>query len=190
MKVHVLHHGRSYCDKEGVPGDWPEDHKWVPVAKFTGANCEECLVVLLADAVTCDSCSAVLVDGHGRLVAEARTTALGCNCHPCCSKADTELSQGFSAGNYCNAYEAQDLADGLAKRDITAASAAYHAAFIMGFFGSYELHEISSTYREQFDEGYRVACRHVGSDWVSRLVHRLLAERTVLAYRVFAWLGW
>jgi len=67
---------------------------------------------------------------------------------------DLDLSHGFSAGNYCNAYETEELSAGLAQRNVTTASEAYRAAFIMGFFGSYELHEISDDARERFDEAY------------------------------------
>jgi glycosyltransferase involved in cell wall biosynthesis len=44
--------------------------------------------------------------------------------------------------------------------------------------------------REQFDEQYRVAGRHFGADWRSRVVHKLNVEKIVGAYRVMRALGW
>ena len=44
--------------------------------------------------------------------------------------------------------------------------------------------------REQFDEQYRVASRHFGDDWQSRVVHKLNVEKIVGAYRVMRALGW
>jgi glycosyltransferase involved in cell wall biosynthesis len=38
--------------------------------------------------------------------------------------------------------------------------------------------------REQFDEGYRVACRYFGSDRMSRWAHRFNVEKIVWAYRL------
>jgi hypothetical protein len=70
------------------------------------------------------------------------------------SDQDIELSHGFSAGNYCNAYETQDLEGALKKRAVASRSPAYRAAFVLGFFASYELHEIPSSWREEFDEAY------------------------------------
>lgn len=43
--------------------------------------------------------------------------------------------------------------------------------------------------REQFDEGYRVACRYAAHDRASRLVHRFNVEKIVWAYRVMRLLG-
>ena len=43
--------------------------------------------------------------------------------------------------------------------------------------------------RRQFDEGYRVACRYVEGDWVSRLAHRTNVEKIVWAYRVMRMVG-
>ncbi len=43
--------------------------------------------------------------------------------------------------------------------------------------------------REQFDEGYRVACRYLGSDRSSRIIHRFNVEKIVWAYRLLRWIG-
>lgn len=61
----------------------------------------------------------------------------------------TEISQAFSAGNYANAYETQDI-EACGIEDMTPD---YRAAFVLGFFDSYELDEIGSD-RELFDECY------------------------------------
>jgi glycosyltransferase involved in cell wall biosynthesis len=43
--------------------------------------------------------------------------------------------------------------------------------------------------REQFVEGYRVACRHVAGDTISRWVHRLNVEKIVWGYRALRVVG-
>ena len=56
----------------------------------------------------------------------------------------------------------------------------------------FRLHGTSKTgrfSREQFDEQYRVACRHAGPDRTSRWVHRFNVEKIVWAYRVMRVLG-
>lgn len=56
----------------------------------------------------------------------------------------------------------------------------------------FRLHRASKTgavKREQFDEQYRVACRYVGSDRMSRWVHRFNVEKIVWAYRVMRMVG-
>jgi glycosyltransferase involved in cell wall biosynthesis len=43
--------------------------------------------------------------------------------------------------------------------------------------------------REQFDEGYRVACRYFEGDIISRFAHRIHVEKIVWAYRVMRVIG-
>ena len=43
--------------------------------------------------------------------------------------------------------------------------------------------------RGQFDEQYEVARRYLGSDHLSRAIHRLNVEKIVLAYRLMRWLS-
>lgn len=64
------------------------------------------------------------------------------------------LSQGFSAGNYCNAYETEDYTKAMSQRDLRGSGKDYATGFIMGFFGSYELHEIPETHKQAFIEAY------------------------------------
>jgi hypothetical protein len=67
------------------------------------------------------------------------------------------LSQGYSAGNWANAYTSQDL-----KRawiaDFGSAEGpedpTYRAAYILGFFSALELYEIPGSYREVYDSAY------------------------------------
>lgn len=59
-----------------------------------------------------------------------------------------KISHAFDAGNYANAYESDDLED----HEIGDMSPDERAAFVLGFFGSYSLDEISD--REIFDESY------------------------------------
>lgn len=65
-----------------------------------------------------------------------------------------DLSQGFSAGNYCNAYETRDFSSAVVKRQIKDKSTAYATAFILGFFASYENHEIPGEHQDAVREAY------------------------------------
>ena len=70
----------------------------------------------------------------------------------------TEISRAFDRGNYANAYESTDLES----FDLDAMPEHMRAAFVLGFFASYELDEIGSDERETFDECYwSVAGRYV-----------------------------
>lgn len=62
----------------------------------------------------------------------------------------TDMSRAFDAGNYANAYESRDLEVALKRARYTAPHT--RAAFVLGFFSSYELCEIGD--RERFDECY------------------------------------
>lgn len=61
----------------------------------------------------------------------------------------TAMSRAFDAGSYANAYETTDI-DACDETDDM--SAHEHAAFVLGFYSSCELHEIDD--RELFDEAY------------------------------------
>ena len=43
--------------------------------------------------------------------------------------------------------------------------------------------------REQFNEGYHVACRYCDQDLLSRVVHRVNVEKIVWGYRALRWFG-
>ena len=62
----------------------------------------------------------------------------------------TEMSRAFYAGNYANAYETTDL---LACEEIEDMSEHERAAFVLGFFGSYERSEMGSDV-ETYDAAY------------------------------------
>lgn len=62
----------------------------------------------------------------------------------------TEISSAFSAGDYANAYEGEDLESMLDSNELNEHE---RAAFVLGFFSSYSLDEIGSD-REIFDECY------------------------------------
>ena len=55
-----------------------------------------------------------------------------------------EYSAGFDRGNYCAAYEATSIDD----RHELAWSGDWREGFVMGFFSSYELHEVPDDWRE------------------------------------------
>jgi hypothetical protein len=65
-----------------------------------------------------------------------------------------EISHGFDAGNYASAYETEDLETALAPMVHQDPSPEYRAAFILGFFSSYSLHEIPSSDRDAYDDAY------------------------------------
>lgn len=56
---------------------------------------------------------------------------------------DDNISRGFDAGNYANAYETTDYDSAIARLSPNR-SAEYVAAFTLGFFSSYEENEIGS----------------------------------------------
>lgn len=58
-------------------------------------------------------------------------------------RTDEQISRGFDAGNYANAYETTDYDRAIASLSMNR-SKAYVAAFTLGFFGSYEPHEMGS----------------------------------------------
>ena len=70
------------------------------------------------------------------------------------AEARLELSQGFDAGNFCNAYETHNLGEALGRRDVADRTEAYQHAFVLGFFSTYELHEISLDARQRFEDAY------------------------------------
>jgi hypothetical protein len=66
------------------------------------------------------------------------------------------ISRGFSAGNYAGAYISEDLDTAMEREELhwELKNEAFRHAFILGFFSSYELHEVPGSYREQYDEAY------------------------------------
>jgi hypothetical protein len=54
----------------------------------------------------------------------------------------TDFSRGYDAGNYGNAYESQDWNAWSAKRKLNGCSHEYRSGAMLGFFSSYEIHEI------------------------------------------------
>ncbi len=61
----------------------------------------------------------------------------------------TLLHQGYDAGNYDSAYVSENFTKAWRKREGRAKSAAYRAAYILGFFSSYETHEVPYNYQEE-----------------------------------------
>ena len=64
--------------------------------------------------------------------------------------------------------------------------------FVDRVLAQFRVHETSKSGRVdrgQFDEQYRVACRYVGRDRISRSAHRFNVEKIVWAYRVMRVLG-
>lgn len=55
-------------------------------------------------------------------------------------------------------------------------------------FRLYQTSKTGSFTRQQYDEGYRVACRYADDAPLTRLAHRLNVEKIVLAYRLLKWL--
>lgn len=44
--VHIVFLGRAYCGQPGIPADWPEGHRWVPLKKRADATCSACIQAL------------------------------------------------------------------------------------------------------------------------------------------------
>ncbi len=42
MTIHVLHGGQAFCGQPGIPRDWPDDHRWVPLKDWAKATCFGC----------------------------------------------------------------------------------------------------------------------------------------------------
>lgn len=46
ISTHILHHGLSLCSmskRHGVPGQWPDGHRWVGLDDKEKATCKACL---------------------------------------------------------------------------------------------------------------------------------------------------
>lgn len=69
-----------------------------------------------------------------------------------CERA-TMLTRAYEAGNFVNSYETQDLDAALELR-CKYHEPDYQAAFIVGFYASYERHEIPLFYQENFTLAY------------------------------------
>lgn len=69
---------------------------------------------------------------------------------------DEELHRGFDRGNFANAYETEDYST-VRGRLPSESSQAYVAAFTLGFFSSYEYHEIPADAQEAYLEAYQSA---------------------------------
>lgn len=65
------------------------------------------------------------------------------------------LSRGFDAGNYAAAYVSTDYMVAFDADTGPKELEAYCAAFVLGFFSSYEVHEIPEDYREMHEAAYR-----------------------------------
>ncbi len=66
------------------------------------------------------------------------------------AKDKTDLSRGFDAGNYGNAYESVLWIRWCRMRNMRPDSNTWYArGCLLGFFSSYELHEVPSTLRER-----------------------------------------
>lgn len=66
----------------------------------------------------------------------------------------TELSHGFYRGNYANAYETEDYEQ--AVKQLVGQTGFYRVGFLVGFFSSYELHEVPGEQQDEV-ERYRKA---------------------------------
>lgn len=80
------------------------------------------------------------------------------------AKHDLSLSRGFDAGNYASAYETTNYAEALASLSPNR-SAGYVAAFTLGFFSSYELHEMgehTEAYLAAFNSEHGQRCVALG----------------------------
>lgn len=82
--VHILLGAYTYCGITKAPGHWSS---WARIEDHEHANCRECLNKLLDEAILCAACSAVLIDGNGRIVRFARAnTKEGPHCGDECRR--------------------------------------------------------------------------------------------------------
>ena len=79
------------------------------------------------------------------------------------------LSHGYDAGNSAAAYLSEDINVALRRLDIrpdgSEPSHAYYGAFVLGFYSSFERHEIPMRRRETFDDAmttYAPMLREIG----------------------------
>ena len=84
--VHILKHGRSYCEMQGVPGEWPDNHIWISFQDQENAkeaNCPECVSRRDAGPTLADRLNETnpevlpLPDGKGGLRMSAGTPPAG-----------------------------------------------------------------------------------------------------------------
>lgn len=68
---------------------------------------------------------------------------------------DDLLSRGFDAGNYANAYTSENLSKAWRFHNALTKDPAYRAAFVIGFFSSYETHEVPGVHRDELIEAER-----------------------------------
>jgi hypothetical protein len=64
------------------------------------------------------------------------------------------LSKGFSAGNYASAYVSENYVKAFEADNGPKEHDAYCTAFVLGFFGSYEVHEIPADCQDMFQSAY------------------------------------
>ncbi len=80
------------------------------------------------------------------------------------AKTDRQLSLGFDAGNYANAYETTNYSKALSRLSMNR-SEAYQVAFTLGFFCTYELDEMGEhedTYINAYSSEYGRRCLELG----------------------------
>lgn len=70
-------------------------------------------------------------------------------------EAKTQYSNGYDRGNYGNAYESGDWEAWAERNEFTERSKAYRDGMVMGFFSSYELHEIDDEIMRDHVEALR-----------------------------------
>ena len=67
-------------------------------------------------------------------------------------KQKLDLSHGFNAGNYDNAHVSTDMHYTLSRRAPGYSySEEFQGAYVLGFFSSYERHEIPARYLDQYE---------------------------------------
>jgi len=74
-----------------------------------------------------------------------------------------ELSHGFNHGNYANAYTTEDYDQ--MQDDLNGRTGFFRVGCLLGFFASYEAHEIPDDWRDEV-EHYRAVARKLGLGYV------------------------
>lgn len=71
------------------------------------------------------------------------------------TESKTQFSRGYDRGNYGNAYESQNWTAWSKRNGFAKSSQPCREGMLLGFFSSYELHEISDEYVREQVEGLR-----------------------------------
>ena len=74
------------------------------------------------------------------------------------------IHEGYEAGNYANAYETQDLDVASEQHKLYTKNELYCSGFVLGFYSSYELHEVPCEHRDEIEANRAYLASVLGDD--------------------------